>query len=449
MDYENDLRPTKVAVGTVPSFVFDPYNPKNKEITKDQVQTLLRQYGVDVPITNLQLYRRAFVHVSYVHKPQQNIVVADKPDDCLRLYSKSNERLEFLGDGILEAVVKFYMYRRFPRASEGFMTDKKIAVVKNESIGRIALALGLDQFYILSRYAESKQTRSKLEKLGCLFEAFVGALFLDFTHQPPCTSCGLAKRKRTTEGIKEEEQEQKEEQEDDVWDHTGPGFQVAQRFLENVLERHVDWVQLIARDDNFKNILQVILQKEFKVTPHYLELPAPNPNQYHMGVFLCLGQAIHQTSLKTSLRLSSFGSFQAMHDHMATHGKLFVFLGEGVHAKKKKAEQIACENALEVLYRHVLRSIVYKELGLPVDVVHDDATKTSQIVVMLNKNNNNNNNKRYDEKRKMTSSITFQQLRDVTESLCLVLGEGYHPNDVHRATHLAYEEAFFLLKQYE
>ena len=57
------------------------------------------------------------------------------------LKSKSNERLEFLGDGILELVAKYYLYRRFPKENEGFMTEKKIAIVKNEAIGKIALEI--------------------------------------------------------------------------------------------------------------------------------------------------------------------------------------------------------------------------------------------------------------------------------------------------------------------
>ena len=53
---------------------------------------------------------------------------------------------------------------------------------------------------------------------------------------------------------------------------TGPGFQIAQIFVENVFERHIDWVRLVSDDDNFKNILQVRIQTEFKPTPDYVEL---------------------------------------------------------------------------------------------------------------------------------------------------------------------------------
>jgi hypothetical protein len=48
------------------------------------------------------------------------------------LHTKSNERLEFVGDGVLECITKYYLYRRFPKENEGFMTEKKIAIVKDE-----------------------------------------------------------------------------------------------------------------------------------------------------------------------------------------------------------------------------------------------------------------------------------------------------------------------------
>ena len=98
----------------------------------------------------------------------------------MTLKTKSNERLEFLGDGILEAITKYYLYRRFPKENEGFMTEKKIALVKNESIGKMAYEMGLNKWYIMSANAEEKKTRTNLKKLGCLFEAFLGALFLDY-----------------------------------------------------------------------------------------------------------------------------------------------------------------------------------------------------------------------------------------------------------------------------
>ena len=166
-------------------YIFDPYNPLNKCITETDIKQILNTYGINVPIYNVNLYKRAFVHRSYIKRPTienevNNIVITPKPDDCLPLFTKSNERLEFVGDGVLECITKYYLYRRFPKENEGFMTEKKIALVKNESIGKMAYEMGLHKWFILSKHAESKQNRTNLKKLGCLFESFIGAMFLDF-----------------------------------------------------------------------------------------------------------------------------------------------------------------------------------------------------------------------------------------------------------------------------
>ena len=329
---DDDIRIEKTELGT-DIYVFDPYNPLNKEITQVEVQDILTKYGINMPITNFNLYRRSFVHRSYIKRPklenlQNNIKIVPKPTHCLPLHTKSNERLEFVGDGILECITKYYLYRRFPKENEGFMTEKKIALVKNEAIGKLAYEIGLHKWFILSKNAESKQIRTNLKKLGCLFESFIGAMFLDFNKISV-------------------------HDEDSLFENvflTGPGFQMVQIFIENVFERHVDWMSLIQNDDNYKNILQVRIQKEFKVTPHYMEVVEYNSEQgYHMGVYLCLGQPVFGLTHYNSIHCSNFKSFQEIHNYMSTSGKIFLFLGEGIHKIKKKAEQIACETSLRSL----------------------------------------------------------------------------------------------------
>jgi dsRNA-specific ribonuclease len=207
------------------------------------------------------------------------------------------------------------------------MTEKKIAVVKNEAIGKIALEMGLHKWLILSKHAEEKKIRTNLKKLGCLFESFIGALFLDFNKMT----------------VKDEEN----------WFQnmfvTGPGFQMAQKFIENVFEKHIDWIALIQNDDNYKNILQVKIQKEFKVTPHYLEIEHDMELGYKMGVYLCLGQQIHTVSHNDAVDISFFKTFKSIQDFVAENGKAFIFMGEGQHKIKRKAEQIACNEALMFL----------------------------------------------------------------------------------------------------
>jgi dsRNA-specific ribonuclease len=206
------------------------------------------------------------------------------------------------------------------------MTEKKIALVKNESIGKLALEMGLHKYYIISKHAEEKKTRTNLKKLGCLFESFLGALFLDFNKIDIIDEEGWFQNIFVT----------------------GPGFQIAQIFVENIFEKHVDWMKLIQDDDNYKNILQVKIQKEFKDTPHYLEINHNDENGYEMGVYLCLGQKIHEVQQKEAIDFKSIGSFENIQKIMENEEKIFVYLGKGIHKIKRKAEQMACEEILKM-----------------------------------------------------------------------------------------------------
>ena len=363
---------------TADGLVFDPFNPSNREITLSEVQSILNKYGITAKVNNLALYQRAFVHRSYTKRPamenkEANVTVVDRPHNCLPLKTKSNERLEFIGDGVLELITKYYLYRRFPKADEGFMTEKKIALVKNEHIGKLAYEMRINKWLIMSRNAEEKKTRTNLKKLGCLFEAFLGALFLDFNKISVEDEHGWFKNVFVT----------------------GPGYQMSQIFVEKIFEEHVDWVQLIKTNDNFKNILQVKIQKEFQVTPDYIEMSRDLDSGFEMGVYLCLGQAIHQVKCADAEPFSKYGSFAAIkealhhkpktsvadkkmeelkeicrergingyskkkkdelvkmietHPEAEKSGTIFVLLGSASHKIKKKAEQIACERALQLL----------------------------------------------------------------------------------------------------
>ena len=312
--------------------VFDPFNPKNKEITLNDVQCILKTYGLPPKINNLNLYKRAFVHTSYVKKPMteninNNITIVPKPDNCLPLKTKSNERLEFLGDGILEAITKYYLYRRFPKENEGFMTEKKIALVKNEAIGRLSYQMRLHQWVLISKHAEEKQIRTNVKKLGCLFEAFLGAVFLDFNKINIDDNDGWFANLFVT----------------------GPGFQMAQIFVENIFEKHVDWDEILNNDKNYKNIFQVIIQKQFKITPDYVELANTDEEGYTMGVYIALGAPIYTFDTNNAKQYSEFGSLNAIQNYHESNGPILIFMGKGTHKTKKKAEQEACEIAINLI----------------------------------------------------------------------------------------------------
>jgi dsRNA-specific ribonuclease len=317
--------------------VYNPFNSKNKEINMHEIITILSKYGIFTKPFNIELYKRAFIHRSYTKRPkleneESNITIVEKPGDCLDLKSKSNERLEFIGDGVLECVIKYYLYKRFPKADEGFMTEKKIALVKNEHIGKLAYEMGLHNYFIISRHAEEKNIRTNFKKLGCLFESFIGAIFLDFNRIDIKDEFGWFSN---------------------IF-NSGPGLQMAQIFIENIMENHVDWTNLIINDDNFKNKLQVIIQKEFKITPDYLEINS-NPNDdindkiYTMGVFISFGEHIHNVNISNAIDLNTLDSFKCIHEKLQKNDKLLIFLSKASHRIKKKAEQLACDSAITII----------------------------------------------------------------------------------------------------
>ena len=138
----------------------------------------------------------------------------------------------------------------------------------------------------------------------------------------------------------------------------GPGLQMCQVFLEHVYEKHVDWTKLIANDDNYKNKLQVIIQKEFKLTPDYVELQDKNNDleienrTYIMGLYISFGRNIHNANVNDAIEFKNLKTFQTIHQLLENNPKLLVFITKAEHKIKKKAEQQACENAIKLIEQY-------------------------------------------------------------------------------------------------
>lgn len=109
---------------------------------------------------------QAFVHRSYLN---------ENPKFPLN----HNERLEFLGDAILELIVTEYLYQKYPKKPEGELTNWRAALVNAQSLSKIAKDLGFGEYLLLSR-GESKDTgKARQYILANTFEAFLGAFYLD------------------------------------------------------------------------------------------------------------------------------------------------------------------------------------------------------------------------------------------------------------------------------
>ena len=129
--------------------------------------------------------------------------------------SVNNERLEFLGDGLLDCIVADILYRRYPDAQEGFLTISRSKVVQRDMLDNIALQIGLDKLIIFS----PKISNHNNHIYGNAFEALVGAIYID------------------------------------------KGYQTCFRFVERMIDQHLDLKQITRQEINFKSSLLEWSQK--------------------------------------------------------------------------------------------------------------------------------------------------------------------------------------------
>ena len=111
---------------------------------------------------NIQLYEQALLHKS-------TSVRSDKGRPL------NNERLEFLGDAILDAIVGDIVYKRFEGKREGFLTNTRSKIVQRETLNKLAVEIGLDK---LIKYSTRSSSHNSY-MYGNAFEAFIGAIYLD------------------------------------------------------------------------------------------------------------------------------------------------------------------------------------------------------------------------------------------------------------------------------
>lgn len=124
----------------------------------------LLEQKIGITFKDKSMLDHAFVHRSYLNEN----------DD-----KESNERLEFLGDAVLELVVTDHLFRTFPALDEGVLTSYRSAIVRGSNLALIAKELGLGEYLYLSRGEENSGGREKHYILANTVEALVGAIYLD------------------------------------------------------------------------------------------------------------------------------------------------------------------------------------------------------------------------------------------------------------------------------
>jgi ribonuclease III len=184
---------------------------------------------------NRDLLIEAFCHRSYLN---------EHPDFPL----PHNERLEFLGDAVLELIVTEYLYKKYPEKNEGELTNWRAALVNAKILGEVARELGFNNFLLLSKGEEKETGKARLYILANTFEALIGAIYLD------------------------------------------QGYEVAKKFVEkNLIEKKLPEIIEKGLFKDPKTRFQEEAQERVKITPTYKVLEEWGPDHakhFIVGVFL-------------------------------------------------------------------------------------------------------------------------------------------------------------------
>lgn len=174
-----------------------------------------------------ELMRAAFVHRSYLNESKE--------------FKESNERLEYLGDAVLELIASEFLYQKFTDYQEGMLTNLRAALVRTESLAETSETLGFSDLLLMSKGEEATGGRTNIGLLANTFEAFLGALYLD------------------------------------------QGFEACRKFCHQHLFGKLDKIIETASYKDHKSHLQEVAQAKFKNTPVYELMSDQGPD--HDKVF--------------------------------------------------------------------------------------------------------------------------------------------------------------------
>jgi dsRNA-specific ribonuclease len=240
-------------------------NENNKFVTKKFIETTLKKYDIEHTVKELNNFKLAFVHVSYLKKQQltdkfikllKEIEPISKNINAIPLQENSYEVLEFLGDSVIHSVIAEYLFRRYSDKDQGFLTKLRTKIEKGETLNKFSRKLKFDQYAIISRNIELTGGReNNVSIMEDIFEAFIGALKLE------------------------------------------TNYETCQKFIINLIDSEIDFAELINNEDNYKELLMQYYHKNgYKTTPTYylintidekprklFEMIAKNPDGKEIG----------------------------------------------------------------------------------------------------------------------------------------------------------------------
>lgn len=187
----------------------------------------------NIVFNDKKLLEQAFIHRSYINENSGG-----------RL--SHNERLEFLGDAVLELIVTDYLYNKYPDCDEGELTAYRSALVNAIIIGEIALSLGMNDYLLLSKGEAKDIGKARSYILANTYEAYVGAVYLD------------------------------------------QGYDVALKFISDTLFGKIDTIVAKKLWRDSKSLVQEKAQEYFSVTPSYKVIHEAGPDHdknFTVGIF--------------------------------------------------------------------------------------------------------------------------------------------------------------------
>ena len=216
-----------------------PFNNNNILLNENNLNCFFTDHNIVYEIKNINLFRNAFVHKSYCCMKNKDFTTGNLccPNDCLPLQEMPYERLEFLGDSILGYTIAKYMYIRYPDQPEGFLSKMRTKIVNGKMLGYLAENIGFPKYAIISKQIEDINGRTNYKIMEDIFEAFIGALFIDSND-----------------------------------------ITIVEKWIISVIEKHIDFVDLIMKNTNYKDSLISYMQNRYQDMPRFFETNVSHNN---------------------------------------------------------------------------------------------------------------------------------------------------------------------------
>ena len=226
------------------------YNPNNKLMKRIDIKNILATYNVSISKdidVNIRLFYEAMTHRSYLIR--KKITPEDKlaSKSAVKLQKKSNERLQFLGDSVIHFVIGEFLYNKYNKADEGFLTRLRCKLENRESLFYLAKQTDISSYLLVSQNIEVLHGRNNINIIGGGFESFIGAIYLE---------AGLA---------------------------------VVRQFILEVIRIELDITQIAESETNYKDLILQLYNKNHWGHPQYKIIKEDGPDHckiFTMGIYL-------------------------------------------------------------------------------------------------------------------------------------------------------------------